>query len=59
MNAKGYVGIPGALCNWIIFLTKALPPRSTDAFIELLIGAMLTLTGFVTEAYLMPAMRNH
>ncbi len=28
-------------------------------FIELLIGAMLTPAGFVTEAYLVVTMRNH
>ncbi|SDX07373.1 hypothetical protein SAMN05421882_10561, partial [Nitrosomonas communis] len=59
MNAKGQAGIPGELCNWITFLAKALPLRSTDTFIELLIGAMLTPTGFVTDAYLMLTMRNH
>lgn len=59
MNAKGYDGIPHELCHWITFLCKALPPRSIGAFVELLIGAMLTPTGFVTDAYLMLAMRNH
>ena len=59
MNAKGQVGIPGELCNWITFLAKALPLRSTGTFIELLIGAMLTPTGFVTDTYLMLTMRNH
>ena len=59
MNARGYGRIPRELCHWITFLTKALPPRSIGTFIELLIGAMLTPTGFVTEAYLMVDMRNH
>lgn len=59
MNAKGYDSIPSELCYWITFLTKALPPRSIGTFIELLIGAMLTPTGFVTDAYLMLNMRNH
>lgn len=59
MNAKGYGSIPSELCYWITFLSKALPPRSVATFIELLIGAMLTPSGFVTEAYLMVNMRNH
>lgn len=59
MNVKGYTGIPYELCNWITFLAKALPLRSTGTFIELLIGAMLTPRGLVTDAYLMLAMRNH
>lgn len=59
MNAKGYSRIPRELCYWITFLCRALPPRSAGTFVELLIGAMLTPTGFVTEAYLMLDMRNH
>lgn len=59
MNARGYGSIPSELCYWITFLCKALPPRSIATFIELLIGAMLTPTGFVTDAYLMVNMRNH
>ena len=59
MNAKGYASIPGALCYWITFLTKALPLRSIGTFIELLMGAMLTPNGFVTEAYMLLEMKNH
>lgn len=59
MNATGYSSIPRELCYWITFLCKALPPRSIGTFIELLVGAMLTSTGFVTDAYLMLDMRNH
>ena len=59
MNTKGYGGIPRELCYWITFLSKALPPRSIATFIELLVGAMLTTTGFVTDAYLMVQMQNH
>lgn len=59
MNARGYDGIPGELCHWTTFLTKALPLRSMGTFVELLIGAMLTPSGFVTDAYLMVSMRNH
>jgi len=59
MNAKGCRRIPYELFHWITFLTKVLPPRSIGTFIELLIGAMLTSTGFVTEAYLTLDMQNH
>lgn len=59
MNATGYSSIPRELCHWITFLCEALPPRSIGTFIELLIGAMLTPTGFVTDTYLMLTMRNH
>nr|WP_255711983.1 transposase [Marinagarivorans cellulosilyticus] len=41
------------------FLSQALPPRSTLTFIELLVGALLTQQGFVTEGYSSVAMRNH
>ncbi|WP_419598593.1 transposase, partial [Thiolapillus sp.] len=40
-------------------MAEALPLRSVGTFIELLIGAMLTPAGFVTEAYLVVTMRNH
>ncbi len=59
MNATGCAPIPRELCYWITFLTKALPPRSIATFIELLIGAMLTPAGFVTETYLFLDMQKH
>ena len=59
MNARGCSRIPRELCYWITFLTKVLPLRSVGTFIELLIGAMLTPQGFVTEAYLLLDMKNH
>ena len=59
MNTTGYSSIPRELFYWITFLTKALPPRSVGTFIELLIGSMLTSTGFVTDAYLMLDMSRH
>lgn len=52
MENKGYSTIPGILFECITFLTRALPIRSVPTFIELLIGAMLTQAGFVTEAWL-------
>ena len=58
MNAKGYGCIPRELCYWITFLTRILPLRSQGTFVELLIGAMLPQTGFVTDAYLMLDMQR-
>ena len=52
MGNKGYSTIPSALFESITFLGRALPIRSVPTFIELLIGAMLTQAGFVTEAWL-------
>ena len=52
MENKGYFTIPRILFECITFLTRALPIRSVPTFIELLIGAMLTQAGFVTEAWL-------
>ena len=59
MHTKGYSRIPRELFYWITFLTKVLPPRSVGTFIELFVGAMLTSTGFVTDAFLMLDMRRH
>lgn len=55
MGNKGYASIPGTLFECITFLARALPVRSVPTFIELLIGAMLTQTGFVTGAWLAAA----
>lgn len=52
MDYKGYRHIPKALFDAITFLAQALPKRSVPTFLELLFGAMLTQTGFVTDAYL-------
>ncbi len=52
MGNKGYGTIPSTLFESITFLARALPVRSVPTFIELLIGAMLTQAGFVTEAWL-------
>jgi len=59
MNAYGCGRIPSELCHWITFLTKSLPLRSQSTFVELLIAAMLTTSGFVTDAYLIIQMKNH
>lgn len=59
MDIAGYCRIPQALFESITFLVQALPLRSAPTFIELVIGAMLTETGFVTQAYLaLPMKRN-
>jgi hypothetical protein len=52
MGNKEYSTIPRTLSESITFLARALPIRSVPTFIELLIGAMLTQSGFVTEAWL-------
>ena len=52
MDHKGYRHIPRALFDAITFLAQALPKRSVPTFLELLFGAMLTQTGFVTDAFL-------
>ena len=52
MDTKGYGRIPPVLCHWISFLAHALPLRSVPTFVELLIGALLSRRGFVTEAWL-------
>ena len=59
MDIAGYRHIPQALFESITFLVQVLPLRSIPTFIELVIGAMLTETGFVTQAYLaLPMKRN-
>ncbi len=59
MDIAGYRHIPQALFESITFLVQVLPFRSIPTFIELVVGAMLTETGFVTQAYLaLPMKRN-
>jgi hypothetical protein len=59
MDTKGYGHIPRALFDAITFLAQALPKRSVPTFLELLLGAMLTQNGFVTEALLAITPRRH
>jgi hypothetical protein len=59
MNTTGYSRIPSELLYWITFLTKTLPLRSVGTFVELLVAAMLTSSGFVTDAYLILDMSRH
>ena len=56
---RGYRHIPQVFFLFITFLTQALPVRSIPTFIELLIGAMLTQAGFVTQAWLAVSMYRH
>ena len=44
--------IPTPLCAWLTILAQAVPNRSALTFLELLVGAMITDRGFVTEALL-------
>jgi hypothetical protein len=55
---QNYKGIPSELFIWITYLAEAVPLRSVPTFIELLIGSMLTQTGFVTEAWLAVNMKR-
>ncbi|HFD32957.1 MAG TPA: transposase [Gammaproteobacteria bacterium] len=59
MNTKEYSNIPGELFYYITFLARALPARSIKTFIELLIGCLLTQSGFVTSAWWILDMKNH
>ena len=59
MDNQGYRTIPKALFESITFLAQALPKRSVPTWLELLFGAMLTQTGFVTEAWLAIRPRRH
>jgi hypothetical protein len=52
MGNKGCSTIPGTLFESSTFLARPLPVRSVLTFIELLIDAMLTQPGFVTDAWL-------
>ena len=58
MDSHKTAKIPPAFCSWILFLAQTIPVRSTLTFIELLVGASLTQSGFVTEAYSAINMRN-
>lgn len=59
MLNKGCSNIPRELCDWITILGRSLPPRAVRTCLELLIGAMLTSSGFVTQAWLMLDMQRH
>jgi hypothetical protein len=50
--------LPTHLCAWLTILAQAVPNRSALTFLELLVGAMITDRGFVTEALLAIAPRR-
>lgn len=52
MNDKTKNTVLTTLCDWITFLLSCLPIRSCGTFIELLMGSLLSGSGFVTETYL-------
>ena len=59
MDHQGYCNIPSALFHWITFLAKSLPLRSVPTFIELLIGAMISKSGFVVQTGLAIDLERH
>jgi hypothetical protein len=59
MDNQGYRTIPKALFQSITFLAQVLPKRSIPTWLELLFGAMLTQTGFMTDAWLAIRPRRH
>ena len=58
MSAKILEVVPRELFDWITSLTEAVPSRSVVTFIELLIGGMLSSSGFVGDAFQMLTMRR-
>lgn len=51
--------IPPVFFDWVNYLFTALNIRSIPTFIELLIGSMLTQTGFVTDAQMAISTKRH
>lgn len=51
--------IPSIFFDWINYLCNVLPVRSIPTFIELLIGSMLTQTGFITDAQIAIDTKRH
>lgn len=59
MLNKGCSNIPRELCDWITILGKSLPLRAMRTCLELLIGAMLSRSGFVAQSWLMLNTQKH
>ncbi|MBN2428348.1 MAG: transposase [Deltaproteobacteria bacterium] len=59
VDTKRYSHISQSLFDAITFLAQALPKRSVSTFLELLFGAMMSTTGFVTQAWLAIRPRRH
>ena len=51
--------IPSIFFDWVNYLCSALNVRSIPTFIELLIGSMITQTGFVTDAQMAITPKRH
>ncbi|PIE58642.1 MAG: hypothetical protein CSA33_01695 [Desulfobulbus propionicus] len=58
MENKGCSTILRVLFNSITYITWALPLRSVPTFVELLIGAMITQSGFLTQALAIHPLRT-
>lgn len=59
MLNKGCSNIPRELCDWITILGKSLPLRAVSTCLELLVGTMLTRSGFVTQSWLILNTQKH
>ncbi len=51
--------IPRELHEWITILSKSLPLRAVSTCLELLIGTMLSRSGFVTQSWLILNTKKH
>jgi hypothetical protein len=59
MLNTGCHNIPRELCDWITILGKSLPLRAARTCLELLIGTMLTHSGFVTQSWVLLNTQKH
>lgn len=59
MSNQGCSPIPSALFGWITFFVRVLPLRSIPTFRELLIGTMLTQSGFVVQTGSVINLKRH
>lgn len=59
MDSSNVLNISSTLCYWTTFLCRSLPIRSIGTWFELLVGAMLSERGFVTEAVLAIEPQRH
>lgn len=59
MLNTGCSNIPRELCDWITSLGESLPLRAVRTCLELLIGTMLTRSGFVTQSWLAMNTKKH
>jgi hypothetical protein len=59
MLNKACSNIPRELCAWITILGKSLPLPAVRTCLELLIGAMPTRSGLVTQSWAMLNTQKH